>query len=105
MRMLLRVSIPVEEGNAAMKGGTFGPTIQRILADLKPEAAYFLADDNGNRSGSIVFDMQDTSQIPAVAEPWFFAFNAKVSIRPVMTPQDLGAAMPSITKAIEQYGK
>jgi hypothetical protein len=88
-----------------MKAGTFGPTVQRILADLKPEAAYFLADDNGNRSGSIVFDMQDTSQIPAVAEPWFFAFNAKVSIRPVMTPQDLGAAMPSITKAIEQYGK
>ena len=105
MRMLLRVSIPVEEGNAALKAATFGLTVERILADLKPEAAYFFADDNGNRSGSIVFDMQDPSQIPAVAEPWFFAFNAKVSIRPVMTPQDLGAAMPSITKAVEQYGK
>ena len=105
MRMLLRVSIPVEEGNAALKAGTFGPTVQRILADLKPEAAYFFADDNGNRAGSIVFDMQDTSQIPAVAEPWFFAFNAKVSFRPVMTPQDLGAALPSIAKAVEQYGQ
>jgi hypothetical protein len=105
MRMLLRVSIPVETGNAAMKAGTFGPTVERILADLKPEAAYFLADDNGNRSGSIVFDLQNPSQIPAIAEPWFLAFNAKVSLRPVMTPQDLGAAMPSITKAVEQYGK
>ena len=105
MRMLLRVSIPVVEGNAALKAGTFGPTVQRILADLKPEAAYFFADDDGNRSASIVFDMQDPSQIPAVAEPWFFTFNAKVSIRPVMTPQDLGAAMPAITKAAEQYGK
>ena len=105
MRMLLRVSIPTEAGNAAMKAGMFGPTVERILADLKPEAAYFLADDNGNRSGSIVFDMQDTSQMPAVAEPWFLAFNAKVSVRPVMTPQDLGAAMPSITKAVEQFGK
>ena len=105
MRMLLRVSIPVEEGNAALKAGTFGPTVQRILAELKPEAAYFFADDNGNRSASIVFDMQDPAQIPAVAEPWFFAFNAKVSFRPVMTPQDLGAAMPAITKAVEQYGK
>src|SRR5271169_2076433 len=75
MRMLLRVSIPVETGNAAAKAGTLGPTIEKILADLKPEAAYFLADDNGNRSGSILFDMKDSSQIPAVAEPWFLAFN------------------------------
>ena len=84
MRMLLRVSIPVEAGNAAAKEGTLDTTIEGILADLKPEAAYFFADDNGQRSGSIVFDMKDTSQIPSVAEPWFLAFNAKVSLRPVM---------------------
>jgi hypothetical protein len=105
MRMLLRVSIPVEAGNAAAKAGTLGSTVQQILADLKPEAAYFFADDNGNRSGSIVFDMKDTSQIPAIAEPWFLAFNAKVSFRPVMNPEDLAAAGPAITKAAKQHGK
>jgi hypothetical protein len=105
MRMLLRVSIPVETGNAAAKAGTLGSTVEKILADLKPEAAYFLNDDNGNRSGSIVFDMKDSSQIPAIAEPWFLAFNAKVSFRPVMNPQDLATAGPSITKAGQQYGK
>ena len=105
MRMLLRVSIPVEAGNAAARAGTLGSTIEKILADLKPEAAYFFADDNGNRSGSIVFDMKDTSEIPAVAEPWLLAFNAKVSFRPVMNPQDLAKAGPSIGKAAEQYGK
>ena len=105
MRMLLRVSIPVETGNAAAKDGTLGSTIEGIFADLKPEAAYFLADDNGNRSGSIVFDMKDTSQIPAIAEPWFLAFNAKVSLRPVMNPQDLAKAGPSIGKAAKRYGK
>src|ERR1700690_4284481 len=104
MRMLLRVSIPVEAGNAAAKDGTMGSTIERILADLKPEAAYFFADDSGQRSGSIVFDLQDTSQIPAVAEPWFLAFNAQVSLRPVMSPQDLANAGPSIGKAVTQYG-
>jgi hypothetical protein len=104
--MLLRVSIPVETGNAAAKAGTLGSTVEKILADLKPEAAaYFLNDDNGNRSGSIVFDMKDSSQIPAIAEPWFLAFNAKVSFRPVMNPQDLATAGPSITKAGQQYGK
>jgi len=105
MRMLLRVSIPTEAGNAAVKDGTLGPTIERLLADLKPEAAYFFADDNGNRSGSVVFDMKDPSQIPAVAEPWFLAFNAKVSIRPVMTSQDLAKAGPSIAKAGKQHAK
>jgi hypothetical protein len=105
MRMLLRVSIPVEEGNAAIKAGTLSSTIERILAELKPEAAYFFADDNGNRSGSIVFDMKDSSQIPAVAEPWFLAFNAKVSFRPVMNPQDLAAAGPALEKAAKEQGK
>ena len=52
--MLLRVSIPVEAGNAAAKDGTLGPTIERILADLKPEAAYFFADDSDQRSSSIM---------------------------------------------------
>ena len=45
------------------------------------------------------------TQIPAVAEPWYLAFNAKVSFRPVMNPQDLATAGPSITKAGQQYGK
>src|SRR5215471_14152599 len=105
MRMLLRVSIPVEAGNAAAKAGTLGSTVARIVADLKPEAAYFFADDDGQRSGSIVFDMKDTSQIPAIAEPWFLAFSAKVSFRPVMNPDDLAAAGPSIAAAVQQYGK
>jgi uncharacterized protein DUF3303 len=105
MRMLLRVSIPVEAGNAAAKAGTLGSTVEKIVADLKPEGAYFFADDEGQRSCSIVFDMKDTSQIPAIAEPWFLAFNAKVSLRPVMNPQDLGAAGQSITNAAQQYGK
>jgi hypothetical protein len=105
MRMLMRVSIPVEAGNAAAKAGTLGSTVETILADLKPEAAYFFADDAGNRSGSIVFDMKESSEIPAAAEPWFLAFNAKVSFRPIMNPEDLAKAGPSITMAAERYGK
>jgi hypothetical protein len=103
--MLLRVSIPVEAGNAAAKAGTLGSTVDQILADLKPEAAYFFADESGQRPCSIVFDMKDPSQIPAVAEPWFLAFNAKISLRPIMNQQDLAKAGPSIGKAAKQYAK
>jgi hypothetical protein len=96
--------MPVEAGNAAAKAGTLGSTVERIVADLKPEAAFFFVDDNGDRSASIVFDMKETSQIPAIAEPWLLAFNAKVSLRPVMSPQDLAAAGPAITAAAKSFG-
>src|SRR5204863_1573876 len=87
------------------EGRNASSTVEQILADLKPEAAYFFADDSGQRSGSIVFDMKDTSEIPAIAEPWFLAFNARVSFRPIMNPQDLAKAGPSISKAAGQYGR
>jgi hypothetical protein len=77
MRFLLKVNIPVESGNAAAKAGKLGATTQSILADLKPEAVYF-TDSNGQRTAFIFLDMQDASQIPAIAEPWFLAFNASV---------------------------
>ena len=95
----------METGNAAAKAGTLGSTVEKILADLKPEAAYFFADDNGNRSGSVVFDMKDSSQLPAIAEPWFLAFNAKLTARPCMNPQDLSVAGPGIERAVKAYGQ
>ena len=47
MRFLLKVTIPVESGNAAAKAGKLGATIQSILADLKPEAVTTLRPKAG----------------------------------------------------------
>lgn len=103
MRFLLKVNIPVGAGNGAAKAGKLGSTIQRILGDLKPEAVYF-SDDNGQRTGFIFLDIQDASQIPAIAEPWFLAFDASIEIHPVMTPDDLARAGDAIKEAVKKYG-
>ena len=102
MRFLLKVNIPVEAGNAAAKAGKLGSTIQSIVADQKPEAVYF-TDDNGQRTGLLFLEMQDASQIPSIAEPWFLAFNASIEIHPVMVPDDLGKAGSAIEAIVKKY--
>ena len=99
MRMLLKVSMPVETANAAIRDGSLQTTIQRILSDLKPEAVYF-AEDGGQRTGYIFFHMDDSSQLPAVAEPWFLAFNAGITVRPAMNLDDLAKSAPAMQRAV-----
>ena len=104
MRMLMKVNIDTSTANNAVRNGTLGSTMKSILDDLKPEAVYF-TDDGGERTAFIFFDMKEVSQIPAVAEPWFLAFNAKVHFRPTMNLGDLAQAGLGIENAVKKYGK
>lgn len=91
MRMLLHVKIPHKEFNAAVREGSAGQTLNRILEDTKPEAVYF-TEYNGQRGAIMIVDVADPSQVPRFAEPWFLSFNANVEFHAVMTPEDLGRA-------------
>ena len=91
MRMLLHVRLPHKEFNAAVRGGTVEKTMGRILEETKPEAVYF-TEWKGQRSAFMIVDLADPSQVPALAEPWFLAFNADVEFHIVMTPDDLKRA-------------
>lgn len=102
MRCLLKVSIPVEAGNVTISDGSLPKTVETIINELKPEAAYF-AEENGKRTGFVFFDLKDPSLIPAVAEPWFLAFNAQVEFHPAMNLEDLKKATPGIEKAVKNY--
>ncbi len=103
MRFLFKASWDIEAGNKLARDGRLGATVASILDDLKPEAAYFLAE-KGKRTALLIVDMQDASQIPAVAEPWFLACNASVSFQPVMLAEDLERAGPAIEQAVQKYG-
>jgi len=102
MRFMFKISFPVEAGNAAAKKDGL-KTVENIVGQQKPEAAYFVAE-NGKRTAILVINMQDASEIPAIAEPWFLALNAAIEVTPVMVPTDLQKAAPAIEQAVKTYG-
>ena len=91
MRMMMIVSMPVEQFNDAIRDGSTGAKMKKIMEAIKPEAAYFTAL-HGKRTAILIVDLPDASKIPSLAEPWFLNFNASIDFHPVMLPQDLANA-------------
>src|SRR5687768_11526377 len=104
MRFVIEVTFPTEQSNATIRDGTLPTIVQSILEELKPEGAYFTAVGDGCRGGFLIVNIDDASQIPAIAEPFFLAFNATIKFYPVMTPEDLMKAGPAIGAAVQKYG-
>lgn len=98
MRMLMDVSLPHDKFNRAVRDGSAGATLARILETIKPEAVYFTERD-GRRGATLIVDVPTPSAVPALAEPWFLAFDADVRFRIVMSPDDLkNAGLDAIGK-------
>ena len=91
MRFLMSLKMPLEPFNSYVKDGSIGARMGKILGELKPEAAYFTAM-TGHRGGILVVHMDNPSQIPAFAEPWFLQFNANVEFQAAMSAEDLAKA-------------
>lgn len=92
VRTMLHVTIPVEQGNKAIKDGSLAKTLQAFMDEHKPEAAYFFPHQ-GMRSAFFVFDMKDTTDIPRIAEPMFINLNASIEAAPAMNVDDLKAGL------------
>ena len=103
MRFMITFRVPPEEGNAAMKDGSFIPAFQSVMEDLQPEAAY-LADIEGARGGYLVVNMDDASQIPAIVEPLFLGIGATAQIQPVFTLDDMPRVTGAVEQAVQKYG-
>lgn len=91
MKMLLTAEFPHEPFNTLVRTGKAGEVIARILETIKPETAYFTEQD-GKRGGIFVIDVQEPSDVPAFAEPFFLNFQADCKFRIAMSPDDLQKA-------------
>ena len=98
MRMLLHARIPHEEFNAAVRDGSAKAKIKQILDETRAEAVYFTEYD-GRRTAIMIINIDNPSEVPKFAEPWFLSFNADVQFHVAMTPEDLERA------GLEKLGK
>ena len=98
MKMLLTVEFPLEPFNTYVRDGSAGEKIGRILESIKPESTCFTEQD-GSRGGVFLIDVENSSDIPKFAEPFFLVFKASCKFRIAMDPKDLQMA------GLEELGK
>jgi hypothetical protein len=88
MRTLMTVEFDTEKANKLIAENALGDLMMKTMDQLHPESAVFGAKD-GKRTGYIVFDLADPTDIPRIAEPFFMALNAKIEFIPVMDAADV----------------
>ncbi len=101
MRMLMKVQMEVAAANRAIRDGSWEQIMGNAMEQLQPEAVYFTAQD-GKRTGFIVFDLKDGSDIPSIAEPFFMSVDAAIDLSPVMTIDDV---RKGLEKASAAFGR
>lgn len=97
MRTMIKVTVPVEAGNRAIRDGSLPKVIADAIERLKPEAAYFFPD-RGIRTCLFVVDVKDASEIPVIAEPFFTQLDAAVDLTPVMNAEDLKKGLGQVVR-------
>jgi hypothetical protein len=94
MRMMMRLTMPVEKGNEAIASGAWDQTLDHIIETLKPEAAYFYLD-GGRRAAMFIYEAEKAEEMAVINEPIFQGLNASIEQQPVLTAADLGKALQS----------
>lgn len=88
MRTLMKVCMQVEAANRAIRDDVLPKLLDSTMQQLKPEACYFTTE-NGMRTMYMVFDLDDPSRIPIIAEPFFMTLQAQITLAPVMNAEDV----------------
>ncbi|MFD3539704.1 hypothetical protein ACFWUQ_09415 [Streptomyces sp. NPDC058662] len=92
MRVMLRAHMDTAATNDGIKTGSLPQVIKKLMDTVQPEAAYFGLHE-GVRSCWMVFDLQDSAQLPPLVEDLFLQFNAEIEVAPVMNAEDLAKGL------------
>lgn len=95
MRVMLRAHFDTAATNEGIQTGALPAAIKKLMETVKPEAAYFGLHE-GVRSCWMVFDLQDSSQMPPLMEDLLLQFNAEVEVAPVMNAEDLAKGLAAM---------
>jgi len=96
MRVLLKAALDTERANEAIRSGKMPQLMEEAIGQLRPEAAYFTLD-HGRRTAYLVIDVQDSSEMPKIGEPFFLDFGAEIELTPVMNREDLARGLSQLT--------
>ena len=95
MRVMVKFTFPTQETNAIVSDGSIGQTMQTIIGNLQPEAAYFCHVE-GKRGGYLVANLEDGSELVTKLEPFFLELGAAIETFPVMNADELGAGIQNV---------
>ena len=97
MRMMMKVSIPVEFGNKSLSEGQLQQTVMKFVEKYRPESSYFLPE-GGERTAIFFFDAKDPSEIPSIVEPFFTNLQASVTMTPAMNLEEMRSGVEKAMK-------
>jgi len=102
MRMMVTFSFPNDSGNDVVSSGKIAQIFDKLMADIKPEAAY-MYPVNGQRGGHVIINMTDSSEVAGVAERFWFGLKANVTMTPVMAPDDLQKGLGGVGDIVKRF--
>ena len=89
---MLKAQMTAEAGNRAIETGALPKVAQELGEIVDIEAAYFGPQD-GKRTAIFFFEVDDSSLIPAISEPFFRNLDAEFELYPVMNQTELMAGL------------
>jgi hypothetical protein len=99
---MIKFLIPTEVGNDVVRSGKIKRVFDELMGQLKPENAYFYAED-GIRAGHMICQISDEADLVTIGEAFWFGLGAEVDVTPVMNVDDLQKGLGRIPDILRKY--